>query len=50
MRIEDFTVFAAFLLYLVTAICFALKREWAWALVWVAYSVANLGLIWASKK
>jgi hypothetical protein len=35
-------------LYLGTAVWFALRGQMAWALVYSAYAVANLGLIGAS--
>lgn len=50
MTFESFTVGAAFLLYLSTSIIYASKYNWPWALIWFAYAVANLGLIWAAKK
>lgn len=50
MTLETFTVGAAFVLYLLCSIAYAMKHNWPWALVWLAYAVANLGLIWASKK
>jgi len=39
-----------FVLYLITAVCYAMKHNWAWALVWFSYAMANLGLIIAAKK
>lgn len=38
------------ILYLITAISFLLKRDYAWALVWFSYGLANVGLIIASNK
>lgn len=37
------TVVAIF--YFITAACWALRGDWAWALVWLSYCVANVGLI-----
>lgn len=31
--------------YLMTSFCFVIKGDYAWAIVWGAYSVANFGLI-----
>lgn len=38
----------ATLCYLVTAFSLARARNWPMALVFVAYSIANVGLIWAA--
>jgi len=35
-------------LYAIVAIAFASKREWAWAVVYIGYALANVGLIIAS--
>jgi len=32
-------------LYFTVAFCYALKRDWAWALVWLSYAMANVGLV-----
>jgi len=37
-------------LYFGTAIAFATKRDYPWCLVYAAYGVANIGLIFASIK
>ena len=34
-----------FLLYTSTAIAWAIKGDYAWALVWGAYALANVGMI-----
>jgi hypothetical protein len=39
------TLVLATLLYVLTAVDFALKRDWAMCLVFGAYALANLGLI-----
>ena len=36
------------LLYASAAISYALKREYAWALVWLSYAMANVGLVMLS--
>ena len=35
--------------YIATAIEFVNKRDWAMALVFAAYAVANVGFIWALR-
>lgn len=50
MTLESFTVGCAMVLYLITGTSFAFKGNWAWALTWWAYGLANIGLIWAAKK
>jgi hypothetical protein len=37
-------------LYFITAISYLFKRDYAWALVWFSYSLANIGLIIAGNK
>ncbi len=37
-------------LYLLTALAFAHKRDWVWALVWFSYAVANVGLLIVSMR
>jgi hypothetical protein len=37
-------------LYALTAGAFIVRREPSWALVYFAYSLANVGVIWASIK
>lgn len=50
MNIETITVGICMVLYFITGATFAAKGNLPWALVWFAYAVANVGLIWASKK
>jgi len=38
------------ILYALTGLAFIAKKDPAWALVYFAYSLANMGLIWASLK
>lgn len=35
-------------LYFLTGLAFAYKRQPWWAVMYIAYAVANVGLIWAS--
>lgn len=39
-----------FVLYLGTTMAFLSKKEYAWALTYFAYALANVGLIWASVR
>ena len=50
MTFESFTVGTAFFLYFATGVSYALKNNFPWALIWFAYALANLGLIWAARK
>ena len=50
MNFEDIVVFLAFILYLIVGISYLIKGEYAWSLVWISYSIANLGLILAANK
>lgn len=38
------------ILYLITALSYFFKKDYAWALVWFSYGLANVGLIIASNK
>lgn len=35
-------------LYLLCGVGYAMKKEWAWCLVWVSYALANFGLVAAA--
>jgi hypothetical protein len=48
MKVEVALPAVVTVLYLVTAIAFLRKGNLPWALTWGAYSMANIGLIWAS--
>lgn len=37
-------------LYTLTGIGFLLKKNWPWAIVWLSYAMANVGLIWAAYQ
>jgi hypothetical protein len=37
-------------LYAITGSAFLYKKDYAWALVWFSYALANLGLILAGNK
>lgn len=32
-------------LYFVVGVCYIAKKDYAWATVWLAYALANIGLI-----
>ena len=38
----------AAILYMIVAVGYGLKKEWAWCLVWTSYALANVGLVLAS--
>ena len=38
------------LLYLIVGICYIAKRDFAWAMVWISYALANIGLILVGMK
>lgn len=50
MNFEGIVVFLAFILYFIVGISYITKGEYAWSLVWMSYSIANLGLILAANK
>lgn len=37
-------------LYGVTALGYAAKKDWPWCLVWSCYALSNVGLILVSKE
>lgn len=50
MNFESYVIGAAFLLYFVVGISFALKSNWAWTLVYMSYAMSNLGLMIVTGK
>tara|TARA_R110000824_G_scaffold51859_1_gene144284 strand:+ start:120 stop:299 length:180 start_codon:yes stop_codon:yes gene_type:complete len=38
----------AAILYMIVAVGYGLKKEWAWCLVWSSYALANVGLVLAA--
>lgn len=38
------------IIYFITALGFVFKNQWSWALVYISYSLANLGLILSSQN
>ncbi len=37
------------ILYAIVAVGYAMKKEWAWCLVWASYALANVGLVLAAS-
>ena len=37
-------------LYSVVGVCYVLKKDYAWAIVWLSYALANVGLILIGLK
>ena len=50
MTFENTVVGIAMLLYASVAISYACKGNGPWAMVWLCYAAANLGLIWAASQ
>lgn len=48
MNYESIVVGIAAVLYFTVGVSYLLKGNYPWAIVWVAYSAANFGLIWAA--
>jgi hypothetical protein len=49
MKIESIAVGISALLYLGVSISFATKGNWGWALIWMCYTGANVGLMIVKK-
>lgn len=49
MTFESFTIGTVTLLYFATAVNYGVKGNYPWCLIWFAYALANVGLIWAAK-
>ena len=32
-------------LYFIVGLCYIARKDYAWALVWIAYALANVGLV-----
>ena len=37
-------------LYAIVGVGYLMKKDYAWALVWISYSLANLGLVLAAAQ
>lgn len=33
------------ILYAIVGLCYLYKRDYAWAMVWISYALANVGLV-----
>lgn len=49
MSFEQIVVGLAMVLYATVGVSYAMKGDLPWALVWLSYATANVGLIWAAK-
>lgn len=49
MTFENIVVGISALLYLSVAVSFAIKGNWAWSLIWLCYTGANIGLMIVKK-
>jgi len=50
MNFESYVIGAAFALYFVVGVSFALKGNWPWTLVYMSYAMSNLGLMLVAGK
>jgi hypothetical protein len=50
MNFEQIVISISALLYFLVGVSYLLKCQYAWALVWFAYSTANVGLMLAAEK
>jgi hypothetical protein len=50
MNWEQIVITIAALLYFSVGVSYLAKLQYAWALVWFSYSIANIALILAAKK
>ena len=50
MNFEQIVISISGVLYFSVAVSYFLKQQYAWAMVWFAYSMANVGLMLAAKK
>lgn len=47
---EGYIVGVVMVLYALVGISYLIKGDYPWALTWLSYSLANVGLIWAASK
>ena len=50
MNFESYVIGAAFALYFIVGISFALQGNWPWTLVYMSYAMSNLGLMIVAGK
>ena len=49
MTLEQVFVSVVTVLYGIVGISYAIKGNFPWALVWISYAMANVGLLWAAS-
>ena len=49
MTLESIAIGGSFVLYLIVGLSYLIKKEYAWAMIWLSYATANIGLIWAGS-
>jgi hypothetical protein len=47
---ESHIVGVVTVLYAIVGLSYAMNGKFPWALTWIAYAMANVGLIWAAKE
>ena len=47
---EQIAITTSGILYFLVGMTYLIKKEYAWAIIWFAYSTANIGLMLAQKK
>ena len=47
---QTILVAVVMVIYATVGIMYAYERNWPWALTWLSYAAANVGLIWAAKS
>jgi hypothetical protein len=50
LNFEQIVILLSAILYFSVGVSYLLKAQYAWALVWLAYSTANIGLMIAAKN
>jgi hypothetical protein len=49
-NLENCIVGMCMLGYVIVGIAYILKGNYPWALIWMSYGTANIGLIWAASS
>lgn len=50
MKLEEVVVFLAGLMYFTVGVTYTVKQQYAWAMFWYAYFMANVAYIVATRK
>lgn len=50
INLENTIVGICMIGYIIVAISYLLKGNYPWALIWLSYGTANMGLIWAANS